>query len=255
MRNRVRASWSNDLAAVHERRLNFDAFARRHVGVIRSFAKPWMSRCPSSVGLEDLQQEVLLTIWKNILEWNPERGVPIAPFIRRCVMFRLLRYTHDLQKWITKEARFLSQQVVEERVISIAAGNQASEAKWIAITKPDWDESYDVKRLVRSMLGELPSQQGHVIAGLLVGDDVDTATERAYGTRCTRRRKAALRAIAAAAQVVKSSQAPDDHKEEKVYGTSDTTQPQEAEQPRLRLKSIAKVQPHLGEGNQGLGAG
>lgn len=237
---KARVSWGGDLEAVQRGDLDFSVFARRHAGVINSLIKHWVSRCPLSVTLGDLEQETLLVIWKSIRDWKPERKVPLKSWVRIQVRWRLLRMTSLLIKGVEKEQRFLFQQVVDERVVRRFAGNQNIETNKLyeAITLPDFETNSDVTNLLRFVIGHLPARQAQVIAGLCVGEDLDTATARVYGP-IVRHRRVALRAVAAASGLVESWQVLTVTDRETIkHGTNDTDH---AEQEDIQLKPIRKV--------------
>lgn len=202
--------WSDDLKATQEGRLSFDKLARRHAGIIRSIAKPWGGRCPANVGSDDLGQEILLEVWQALESWDPERGVPLNAFVRLRIRNRLLAYTHRLVRSTQKDHRFLSQQIIEEKVVAIAGrGARSSTGEttlgYEAVTLPPSEESMDVRALAARVIGGLPSKQARVLVGVLTGETTESVTVRVYGSKCKRPRKAALRALAAAATLVESS--------------------------------------------------
>lgn len=204
-------TWSNDLLAVQRGKMPFAVLAKRHKALVREVARPWMSRCSSNVGPEDLAQELLLEVWRAIEVWDADRGVPLQAYVRRRMHHRMLAYTHRLKRGREKDLRFLAQQIIEEKVVVVHSGSPDDQVVMFEPVAPA-DDDRDVAQVAALVVGGLPSKQARVVAGLLAGEQSDTVTARVYGSKCKRPRKAALRAFAAAAALVDSSSGdPEDH--------------------------------------------
>lgn len=202
-------SWPDDLLATKAESLKFEVLVKRHKPLLRQIGRPWMSRCPANVGLEDVHQELLLEVWLAVQAWDPLRGVPIDSYVGLRMRNRLLAFTHKLMRGQEKDSRFLAQQIIEEKVVIIHGRRVVEDIPdgpplFIPVSEPVEDDR-DVGRLAALVVGGLPSKQARVVAGLFAGEQTDSVTERVYGRKCKRQRKAALRAFAAAAALVESS--------------------------------------------------
>lgn len=196
-------SWTAELAAVQSGAMPLDVLIRRHRSLIRQIVTPWVSRCPSDVGVDDLYQEALVEIWQAIKLWDSARGIPLKNYVRIRIRHRLHAYTERLKRGREKDSRFLQQQLVEERVI---VAHQSTGERYEAVGDLPFETGQVAKRTAALVVGALPSKQANVVAGILGGESADSVTSRVYG-KCKRQRKAALRALAAATALVSSSTA------------------------------------------------
>lgn len=200
-------SWARDLAAVQEGRLDFRELVRKHSGLAVLIVRPWLSRCPANVGEDDLVQELWIEVWRAVSVWDPSRSVPLANYVRGRMRNRLLGYTHQLRRSRDKDVRFLQQQIIEEKVVVACGGfhDAGRVESYLAIEAPLPEEHFDVRLRAAQVIGALPSKQASVVAGICIGAGTDVVTRDAYGSRCKRPRKAALRAMAAALELVQST--------------------------------------------------
>lgn len=199
-------TWSQDLMAVHGGTLGFEVLARRHAGLAKHLAGPWCSRCPAMVGEDDLIQEIWIEVWKGLCDWEPERGVPIAPYIRGRIHFRLLAHTKKLIRSRAKDVRYLREMIIEEKVVFVAGralDGAGASGEWTTVSEPaPMDDWMDWTAAAARLVGGMTAKQASVIAGLLNEEVSESVTARVYGSKCLRPRKAALRAMAAATVLV-----------------------------------------------------
>src|SRR3954468_21243442 len=87
-----------DLAKLRENPDSFSEFARRHAGIVRKIAGPWVRRCPDKIDIDDVSQEVLESIWRAVDCWDAERGLTVAQWVRKYIRYRLLKMTARLRK-------------------------------------------------------------------------------------------------------------------------------------------------------------
>lgn len=207
--------WTSDLDAVQRGLLPFATLAKRHRPLIRTMIRSWAARCPTAFGgPEDLIQEVLLEIWMAIEKWEPNRA-PLKHFVRIAVHNRLRSLIHKHKKRAERDGRFLTLQIVEEKVVVMHdraslrsyCDDSAAPASYEAVVPPETLEQFDAARVAARVVGGLPSKQARVVVGIVLGESADSVTSRVYGSRCMRPRKAALRAFAAAQALVESTSA------------------------------------------------
>jgi DNA-directed RNA polymerase specialized sigma24 family protein len=204
-------TFGDDLEAVQRGAMTFGAFAKRHKPLIAAVVRPWRFRCGAMVGADDLAQELLLAVWKAICEWDEARGVPLPKFVRLAMWNKIRGYTTKLVRKHEKDIRYLSQQIIEEKVIVLRRSqhegddNDFGSNTFEPVSAPHDVDQVDVTRIAARIVGRLPSKQARVVAGLLGGESADVMTQRVYGTKCKVQRKAALRAISAAHALVQSS--------------------------------------------------
>lgn len=204
-------SFGADLEAVQRGTMPFATLAKRHKKLIAAAVRPWLYRCTPNVGAEDLAQELLLEVWRALTGWSPDYGVPLVKFVRLCMHNKLRGFTHKLVRKRRHDIRYLSQQIIEEKVIMMRMDRNSDElanttlGEFEAISPPFDERNVDATRIAARIVGGLPSKQARVVAAVFVGESADVATQRVYGSKCKGQRKAALRAVAAAQALVLSS--------------------------------------------------
>lgn len=220
--------------------MSFDMLMQKHRSLVRTLAKPWAKRCMAYVSLSDLEQEVWITAWKAIAEWDPSRSdMKLGTYVRQQIHYRLLRYTAVLVKERYKESKFLMHQIIEEHVVVVSRSADADSESTVSYeaVAPDLHEATcDARRLAARVIGALPSKQARIVASVVNGQETHVIAEQVYGPK-KRRRKAALRAIAAALTLVEVYEAQDGER----YPDGPTQSNPDADPDRNRLKPVRKV--------------
>lgn len=90
--------YDQDLSKLRDNPDAFNEFARRHAGIVRKIAGPWVRRCPDKIDIDDVSQEVLEAIWRAVDLWDPDRGVELSQWVRKYVRYRLLKMTARLRQ-------------------------------------------------------------------------------------------------------------------------------------------------------------
>lgn len=207
-------SFGADLEAVQRGSMPFATLAKKHKKLIAAAVRPWLSRCSANVGADDLTQELLLEVWRALTEWSPDYGVPLVKFVRVCMFNKLRGHTHMLVRKRLHDIRYMSQQIIEEKIVMLRYNRlgdgdcffgYSKAAEFEAVCQPFDERNFDATRIAARIVGGLPSKQARVVAAVFVGESADVATRRVYGAKCKGQRKAALRAVAAAQALVQSS--------------------------------------------------
>lgn len=236
-RKRVHTRWNSDLLMVVSGQLTFAELEVRHSALLRLIVKPWLSRVPAAIGLEDLYQEALQRLWRSIGEWKLEKGAPIGVFCKRQIKWHLRRFTHTYVQQSEKFARYIDQVYVEERVIFLPMSNQS-----VPVVFCDFTTDRDVVALVHYVIGSLPARQAQIIAGICAGQSLGKVAECVYGRDYRHPRRLAARAVSAAHQLVESWQTLSEP-ERRIYVA-------DVEKQCRQLKPVRSVKPHAGQRQQ-----
>lgn len=252
-RKRSTQNWSRDLQAVQEQQVSFNEFATRHSGFIKKLAVRWLGSCPPHMQLDDVQQEIRIAIEDAIQRWDAERGSTLTGYVRRQVRYRILRHGERYNRKVVKEPCLVTQQIVEECVMYVPGAYKGDEDEhYVPVTWPNAEELYDARNRAKFMVGNLPAKQGTLVANLIVemlGNETNCAGER----RVQGSRKAVLRAITAALQVMELS-SPRDELEPRIENGPDTHTENEREESTGKfLRPIRKVRESNSNAGQGQG--
>ena len=170
-----RTKWAADLRAVRAKEMNFRAFAARHDGIVTRIAGPWENRGGSFAGRDDLKQEVLIEIWRAIVEWESERAIPLDSYVRLRIRNRLLAMTHRIVK-----GRGLEHRAFTEQELSGNARNGSMVRKGVDGT--DFAEIVlDSPSVAARVVGSLSGADAALVAALINGASLDVAARKAYG--------------------------------------------------------------------------
>jgi hypothetical protein len=233
--------WNADLHAVKADPSTFGVVTKRHGGLIRLLVRKWVSRCTASIDEDDLMQETLAAIWKAINEFDAERGVRLDAFVRVSVGHHLHQFTAKHIKRYEKDAKYWEQQIVDEKVIYAPGARAQMEVlggSYVAVAAPVRDDLIDVVKLTTRTIGSLSSKSGRVVAAIVNGQDPEVEAELIYGS-VGRKRKAWLRSIREATDVVETFRAEVDGHEIEI---ANDNQDQEANDNSCSLKPTRKVQ-------------
>jgi DNA-directed RNA polymerase specialized sigma24 family protein len=88
------------LTAVRKGEIGFNTFALETRGDWERLSQVLVNRwvVPSTVTLEDLVQEMLIEVWLQLPNWNPERGTPIEKFVVFTACVAAKRWIHRQRK-------------------------------------------------------------------------------------------------------------------------------------------------------------
>lgn len=250
-RKRLTAQWKADLVRVHRGELSFDDYAARHRMMLLKLIAPWSGSFRVSCDADDFYQEVLLAVWTAIQAWDPSRGASLPYFVRMRVREGMLANLARLRKIDKKDQRYLHHQIVENRLVRMPSLQSGSE-RFVAVSQSaDLVDVVDAMARARRLVGSLPSRQGRLVAEYLSGTSPKVALRRIYGPEYKCPRKAALRAIAAAIEIVTAWHAiPNNEQTQETYAA-----PRKQQETGV-LRPIRKVrEPHAGEGHKGSCAG
>lgn len=186
--------YDQDLTRLRDNPDTFAEFARRHTGIVKRIAGPWVRRCPDKIDIDDVSQEVLEAIWRAVDSWDPERGVTLPQWVRKYVRFRLLKMTARLRQARRVEMRHIQRYgqrddtVCDESAVSL-------------------DDGVEYWRRAAMVIGSIPDRQSaDFIARVLRGHGVERARQAVYldssfGGAIRKSRRAINNAIVVAAQL------------------------------------------------------
>lgn len=163
------SAWNLDLGRLRTGEMSFEAFARRHVGIVRRLCARWSRRCPERLGIDDATQEALLEIWRAVDLWDPLRGVPLHAFVRGRVRFRLLGMTDRLLKGRDIETRYLW--ATGRRDDTVSDRSQLVD-----------DEVAAGRRFAR-VIGSVDHDAAEIIMGVVSGEHLDVLSREVYARR------------------------------------------------------------------------
>jgi len=200
-----RTRWNVDLESLRGGELPFEAFVRRHRGIIDRIAGPWSRRCAVLNDLQDARQEIQLQIWMAVRDWDPARETPLPSFVRLRVRNRMLGMTDRLVRGRAFERRYLELQIVEEKVVPILGGNRSQEDAesplFVSVTQPLSTDRIEAARRMEIIVGSLPRRKAGLVAGLAAGGALEDVAHRVFGGRTRYSRKRALAAVRAAVEL------------------------------------------------------
>jgi DNA-directed RNA polymerase specialized sigma subunit len=162
-------AWNDDLMRLRSGELSFDAFAKRHMGIVRRLASRWGRRCPERFGVDDASQEALLEIWRSVDCWDATRGIPLHAFVRQRVRFRLLGMTDRLLKGRDVETRYLW-----------AVGRRDDT---VSDRSPLLDERVGATRRLANVVGTLDPTSAEVVMAVVSGRQLGDIRQEVYSQR------------------------------------------------------------------------
>ena len=195
--------WQEALDAAREGRITFEQLAFVGRAQIQTFVNVWSRRyLQEQVGREDVQQEVLIVVWRAIQTWTPEGGRALQSWVYYCVNKNLRRRLRGYWRSALVEQKYWNHVIAEEKVI---VSEDDKRYHWVAETEVE--AFLDMRRAAARVIGSMRSKRARVVVEVVAGRTLNDAVRRVYGPKCKEPRKAARRAIAAAYAVVESSTA------------------------------------------------